>query len=229
MEEPHQKDFKLGDVILGGQDGLVNVLGVILGVAAASGDSRIVLAAGLAATFAESVSMGAVAYTSKRAQADHYEAELAREKREIEQIPQAEVEEVRQIYRQRGFEGELLEKIVEKITGEKKVWLEVMMQEELKLEEIDRRKVLGDSLLVGLSAVLGSLIPLLPFFFLPIKISIYISLAFSALVLLLLGAYKAKVTVGQPLRSGVQMAIIGLVSALTGYLVGLVFKVPPTL
>src|SRR5512147_261755 len=62
--DPHHGTFHLSDVILGGQDGLVNVLGVILGVAAATSDSRIVMVAGLAATFAESVSMGAVAFTS---------------------------------------------------------------------------------------------------------------------------------------------------------------------
>ena len=77
--EPHRGKFTLSDVILGGQDGLVNVLGVILGVAAASHDPRIIVAAGLAATFAGSISMGAVAYTSTVAEADHYKAEEAGE------------------------------------------------------------------------------------------------------------------------------------------------------
>ena len=142
MIEHHKSDFKLADVILGGQDGLVNVLGVVLGVAAASADSRLVLAAGLAATFAESVSMGAVAFTSKRAQADFYESELEREKLEIAQIPEDEKEEVRQVYRNRGFEGELLEAVVTKIAGNKKIWLEVSVKEELGLVKIDRKKVL---------------------------------------------------------------------------------------
>ena len=88
----------LSDIILGGQDGLVNVLGVILGVAAATHDPRIVMVAGLAATFAESVSMGAVAYTSTLADADFYEAERAREFRHITQVPHLEKNEVREIY-----------------------------------------------------------------------------------------------------------------------------------
>ncbi|HZY44053.1 MAG TPA: VIT1/CCC1 transporter family protein, partial [Anaerolineae bacterium] len=74
------KKISLSDVILGGQDGLVNVLGVILGVAAASSDPRIVIAAGLAATFAESISMGAVAYTTTMADRDFYLSEIEREK-----------------------------------------------------------------------------------------------------------------------------------------------------
>lgn len=227
--EQHTKEFKLADVILGGQDGLVNVLGVILGVAAASSNSRLVLAAGLAATFAESISMAAVAYTSKLSEADHYDSELKRENLEVDEKPKVEEEEVRQIYKRRGFEGQLLEDVVKKITSSRKVWLEVMMGEELGLEKVDRKKVLASSILVGGSAVVGSLIPLAPFIFLPIFESSAISVATAALTLLIVGAYKAKVTIGKPLRSGIEMAVIGTVSALAGYVVGLIFKVPPLL
>ncbi len=102
--DPHKTSFGLSDVILGGQDGLVNVLGVILGVAAATAETRIVLAAGLAATFAESVSMGAVAYTSKRAEQSFYESERQREHRHILQAPSVERDEIRRIYAARGFQ-----------------------------------------------------------------------------------------------------------------------------
>ena len=111
-KEPHIEHSYLADIILGGQDGLVNVLGVILGVAAASGDQRIIIAAGLAATFAESVSMGAVAFTSMRARRDFYLSELEREKREMVEMPEVEREEIREIYRKKGFSGKLLEQIV---------------------------------------------------------------------------------------------------------------------
>lgn len=80
-KEQHQtqRGELLRDVILGGQDGLVNVLGVILAVAVATTDVRVVLIAGLAATFAESISMAAVAYTSQKAEADFYQRERKRE------------------------------------------------------------------------------------------------------------------------------------------------------
>src|SRR5512137_1022737 len=96
LADPHRRASALADIILGGQDGLVNVLGVILGVAAATSDPRIVLVAGLAATFAESVSMGAVAYTSTLADADYYEAERAREFRHINEVPHLETNEIRE-------------------------------------------------------------------------------------------------------------------------------------
>src|SRR5512137_3007566 len=111
--DPHARGSGLSDVILGGQDGLVNVLGVILGVAAATGSTYIVLVAGLAAAVAESVSMGAVAYTSTLADADYYESERAREYRHINELPQLEKDEVRTIYAKKGFKGELLDHIVE--------------------------------------------------------------------------------------------------------------------
>src|SRR3990170_2354394 len=110
--EPRPPSAALADIILGGQDGLVNTLGVILGVAAASADPRIVIAGGFAATFAESISMGAVAYTSTLAEHDHYRSELERERREIRQMPQAEEQEVRAIFSAWGFSGDLLTRAV---------------------------------------------------------------------------------------------------------------------
>lgn len=223
--EGHLTGFSLGEVILGGQDGLVNVLGVILGIAAASADVRLVVAGGLAATFAESISMTAVAYTSTLSQADHYQSEVEREQWEMEHFPEAEKEEVKQIYKVRGFEGQLLEDIVKKITSDKKVWLEVMMEEELHLGKVNKLRALRTSFIVGVSAVIGSLVPLSPFFFLPLRPGIIVSIFIAALTLFIVGMYKAKVTIGSPVRSGVEMAVIGTVSALVGYLVGMVFKV----
>ena len=102
--DPHHRESSLSDFILGAQDGLVNVLGVILGIAAATNDARIVLVAGLATTFAESISMGAVAYTTTLADADHYQSELEREYRHIQEIPNLETQEIREIYKNKGFE-----------------------------------------------------------------------------------------------------------------------------
>ena len=167
--DPHRQASGLADIILGGQDGLVNVLGVILGVAAdLSGDVRVVIAAGLAATFAESVSMGAVAYTSTQAEAEFYESEREREYRHIREVPNLEREEVRKIYSDKGFDGRLLERIVETITANQDIWVAVMMAEEHQLTPTDRRQSLRAALVVGFSAIIGSLIPLLPFAFLPV-------------------------------------------------------------
>jgi vacuolar iron transporter family protein len=224
--DPHRQAASLSDIILGGQDGLVNVLGVILGVAAATSDVRVVMVAGLAATFAESVSMGAVAYTSTVAQADYYESERAREYRHIRQVPNLEKEEIRSIYQEKGFEGELLEKIVATITSNTDVWVAVMMAEEHQLSPTDRTAALRSALIVGVSAVVGSLIPLAPFAVLPITAGMLASVLLTAAVLFAAGAVKARLTTGRAGRSGLEMAAIGTISAMIGYGVGVLLKLP---
>lgn len=155
MDE-RQSHLNLRDVILGGQDGIVNVLGVTLGVAAASADTRIVLAAGLAATFAESFSMAAVAYTASL---------------------------------------------------------------------IGSRAVL-DAVIVGVSAIFGSFIPLVPFALLPVSSAMLVAVGVSVLSLFVLGFYKAKVLNLGFWRSGLEITIIGMAAAFIGYLVGLIFRAP---
>ncbi|MBM4422628.1 MAG: hypothetical protein FJ030_04445 [Chloroflexi bacterium] len=226
--EPRPASAALADIILGGQDGLVNTLGVILGVAAASSDPRIIIAGGLAATFAESISMGAVAYTSTLAEHDHYRSELERERREIRDMPQAEEQEVRGVFSAWGFEGDLLERSVAQVIKSEEAWVDVMMRNELKLAPIEDSNALRAAIVVGFSAIVGSFIPLVPFLFLQQQLGIatVTSLTVSALALFGVGAYKARITVGRPMKSGLQMAVIGIVSALAGYAIGALFGAP---
>src|SRR2546428_12253486 len=101
--EHHRTTNWLRDVILGGQDGLVNILGIVLGVIAGGGSKTVLLAAGFAAAITESISMGAVGYTSSGSQRDYYRAERAREAAEIDTMPEAERREIREIYATKGF------------------------------------------------------------------------------------------------------------------------------
>ena len=147
--DPHRRGSSLADVILGGQDGLVNVLGVILGVAAATANGRIVLAAGFASTLAGAVSMAAVAYSSRLAESARYESERAREYRHVRAVPTLERAEIRAMYARKGFDGPLLDRIVETITANEDVWVAVMMSEEHKLAPIGRLAALRGALVVG--------------------------------------------------------------------------------
>lgn len=217
--------YNLRDIILGGQDGLVNVLGVILAVATAVSDMRIVIIAGLAATFAESISMAAVAYTSTNAARDFYRGELAREKREMKEMPGKERREIFVIYRRKGFSGHLLNAIVKKITSNRRLWLKTMMEEELHLYPDEYKNPLKDAAIVGIAAVIGSLVPLLAFFFLPVSQAVIGAILLSVIVLFASGYVKGKITIGSPLRSGAEMAIIGMAAALIGYAIGTVLGV----
>lgn len=224
--DPHKRASGLSDFILGAQDGLVNVLGVVLGIAAATNDVRVVLVAGLATTFAESISMGAVAFTTTLADADLYQSEREREYRHIIETPNLEIKEIRDIYEGKGFKGELLDHIVETITTNQDVWVAVMMAEEHQLAPVDRKSAIKAAWVVGLSAVIGSLVPIAPFMFLPVVASMWMSVLVTALTLFAVGAYKARMTVGKPMKSGLEMAVIGTLSAMAGYLVGVLLKVP---
>ncbi|MDQ3099468.1 MAG: VIT1/CCC1 transporter family protein [bacterium] len=225
--ETHKSSTALRDVILGGQDGLVNVLGVVLGVSAATSDKRILIAAGLAAAFAESISMAAVAYTSFISERDHYLKERQREEEEIKTVPDVEKQEIRYIYATKGFEGELLEKIVEKITSNDRIWVDTMMQEELHLEPVETKDVLKTSVIVGIAAIIGSIIPLFPYFFLDGSPAFYASLIVSAIALFSVGAYQAKIFIGDWRRLGIQMVVIGIGAALIAYQIAGLFGTNP--
>ena len=219
-EQGRGKGALLSDVILGGQDGLVNVLGIVLGVASATNDRFIVLIAGLVATFAESVSMAAVAYASSRAEEDHYNKELANEKWEMEHLPEVETEEIRLIYMKKGYRGRELEQMVKNTCGNKEMWLHMMMTDELGLTPPEASAPLRAAAVVGGSALVGSFVPLIPFVFLSVSDALIPSLILSTLVLFGVGVYKAKITVGNWLKSGIEMAAVGMIAALVGYLVG---------
>lgn len=215
----------LRQIVLGGQDGLVNVLGILLGVAAATSDAYVVIVSGLAATFAESLSMAAVAYTSSRASQDHYRSEYEKEQREIDEVPEIEKKEIEIIYMKKGFRGKQLDGIVKTITSDRKLWLDTMMKEELGLYESEFIDPKNEALVVGVSSFIGSFIPIIPFVLLPVMDAAIASVALSLLVLFAAGAYKAKITTGVWWHSGLEMTLIGGLAAIAGFAVGAAIKV----
>ncbi len=237
--EQHARPGLLSDFILGSQDGLVNVLGVILGIAIAAHQQflagrledpfRIVVAGALAATFAESISMGAVAYTSTLARRDHYLKEKAREEREMREVPEIERKEVRDVFESWGFQGPRLEEVTDQIVSNPKAWLEFMMAHELGLAPVEKAQARRSAVLVGFAAIFGSILPLLPFLAFPADVLLGMagSLVVSAVALFLIGWYKARTTVGPPVRSGVEMVVIGIVAAVAGFLIAYVVGAAP--
>src|SRR5439155_13809277 len=124
--EQHSTKNSLRDVILGGQDGLVNMLGIALGVVAAGGSNHVLVVTGIAAAITESISMGAVAYTSFGSERDFYLAEKNTEQNEILLQPEEEREEIRGIYATKGFSGQLLDDVVSTITSNRETWVNTM-------------------------------------------------------------------------------------------------------
>ncbi len=214
------------DIILGVQDGTVNVLGIVLALLAAANEIKIVLIGALAGGLAETVSMAAVAYTSAKAYKEYYFSQLKKEESELNREPKNEEKEVYEVYWRKGFRGKLLNDIVKHYTSSKKRMLNFMMKEELNLQEPANDAEIKKALIVGTSALIGSLIPvlplLLPFFVLLTQFNkALFTIIFSATFLFLIGYYKAKITIGNPFKSGLQLAGIGIATAIIGYLIGL--------
>ncbi|MDT4965335.1 MAG: vacuolar iron transporter family protein [Acidobacteriota bacterium] len=222
-KEQHSTNNSLRDVILGGQDGLVNMLGIALGVVAAGGSTHILVVTGIAAAITESISMGAVAYTSFGTDRDFYLAERSREQNEIESQPDDEREEVREIYVAKGFKGQLLEDVVSTITSNRETWVSTMMNEELHLQPVAQQSLMQSAVIVTVATLIGHLIPIVPFMLAARLPAIILAIALSSVTLFAVGVYSAKTLVGDWRKRGVQMVAIGLGAAVVGFLIGRLF------
>lgn len=216
------KDW-LRDVILGGQDGLVNILGIILGVMAGGGSHAVLLSAGFAAAITESISMGAVGYTSTVADRDFYAAQRAVEEAAINSDKDMECEEIRKLYESKGFTGPLLDQVVETITANRDKWVGTILSEERHLEPVSNHDVKRSSVVITIATLVGHLIPLLPFVFLARSSALVLAIVLSASVLFGVGAYSAITRVGVWWKQGLRMIIIGLGAAGLGFLIGNLF------
>jgi vacuolar iron transporter family protein len=223
--DPHRSTTRLTSVILGAQDGIVAVLGVLLGVAAASRSARVVLAAGLATAFADAISMAAVAYTTAVAQGDMYRSERSRELRHVRTLPALERQEVRDLYARKGFGGNLLDRIVATITADPDVWVAVMMTEEHGLAPVGRSSILGSAAVVGIATLFGAGLPVLPFAVMGLAAATWTAALIATGALFAVGAYKAWSTQGSLARAGLEMAAIGVAAALASWAIGSIFGV----
>ena len=222
-KEKHSTNNSLRDVILGGQDGLVNMLGIALGVVAAGGSTHVLVVTGIAAAITESISMGAVAYTSFGSDRDFYLAEKEREQKEISTRPEEERDEIREIYAAKGFKGELLEDVVSTITSNRETWVSTMMNEELHLQPVAQQSLMQSALVVTVATLIGHFIPIVPFMVVSRTPAIILAIALSAVALFAVGVYSAKTLVGDWRKSGLQMVAIGLGAAGVGFLIGRLF------
>jgi vacuolar iron transporter family protein len=200
----------------------VNVLGILLGLSAATTNTKIILIAALAALGAETISMGAVAYTSTLARRRLYVSEVGRERREMAEVADTERAEVRTVLEDWGYSGDTLKEMTDRICENPTAWLEFMMAFELKLAPVEPHQARNSALVVGAATLVGSVIPLLPYLVpgQPILTSVAVAVILSVITLGLIGAYEARITDGHPFRSAGQMIIIGMTAGFAGFLIG---------
>ncbi len=149
----------LGEFVYGGIDGSVTTFAVVSGSVGAGLESSVIIILGFANLLADGFAMSVGAYLSTQSQKHNYEKHQAVEYWEVDNLPEKEKEEVREIYREKGFEGELLEQVVEVITSNKDRWVDVMMKEELEMIK-EPRSAWKIGAVTYLSFILIGIIPL---------------------------------------------------------------------
>ena len=208
------------EVVFGGNDGLVTTLGFLMGVYGAIQDQRIILIAGIAEAAAGAISMATGAYLSSKAEREYYEREMHREICEMREKPEQEREEVRRIYRAKGFEGTELESVVHRITANPRVWLQCMMEEELGLIAEPASAPVRAAAVMGLAFVAGAIVPLAPYFLLNGVAALAASVGCSVAALFLLGSTKTTLTKTKWWMGGLEVVGLGMFACAVGYLVG---------
>jgi len=206
------------DIIIGMSDGLTVPFALAAGLAGSISQSSVVIAGGLSELAAGAISMGLGGYLAAQSEADTYQAELERERREIREVPQVETEEVRQILETYGLEGETLKAAVQGIISNRQTWVKFMMREELGLEQPDPKRAKTSALTIGGSYITGGIVPLAPYAFgLPVQTAFIWSIVATSVALFIFGAVKGKFTSVPPLKSALQTLLVGSIAALGAY------------
>ena len=213
------------DFIYGSIDGAVTTFAIVAGVVGASLPSNIILVLGFANLFADGFSMAAANYQATKARNEFVEMKRKQEEWEIDNLEEQERDEIREIYRKKGFKEELLEEIVRVITSRRKVWIDTMMKEELGLIK-DEKEPMNSSISTFVGFNLIGLIPLIPFMvfmiigFEPNSESFMYSSMSVVAAFFLVGMIKGKIVKRSKIRAGLYTVIIGGVAALVAYFVG---------
>lgn len=218
----------LGDLVYGGLDGIITTFAVVSGVAGANLGTGVILILGLANLLADGFSMATGAYLSTRSEQEYYEQERRREEWEVEHFPEGERAELYELYRARGYPDDDAAQLVAIQSRDKTRWVDAMMLEELQMLRNDGNPLINAVATFGAFVVAGS-VPLLIYLLglvvpVPANLSFPISLVLSGLALFGLGAAKVLVTGRRPLRSGLEMLLVGGLAAAVAYAVGALLR-----
>lgn len=220
MEQHFTGSNFLQDVVIGMSDGLTVPFALAAGLSGAVASNAIVTTAGIAEIVAGSIAMGLGGYLAGRTELDHYKSELKREYAEVEQLPDKEKQEVRDIFATYGLSKQAQDLIVNELTQDKDKWVEFMMQYELGLDQPDPKRAANSALTIGISYAVGGIVPLLPYFFTATPPEgLPLSVALTLICLFIFGYFKSKVTGQPPFTGAIKVTAIGAMAAAAAFLV----------
>jgi len=208
----------LKDIVIGMSDGLTVPFALAAGLSGAVDNTSLIVIAGLAEIAAGSIAMGLGGYLAGQTEMDHYKAELRREYDEVERLPEREKEEVREFFENLGLSKDVQEQAVTELTKDKDNWVHFMMKHELGLDKPDEKRARKSAFNIGMSYVVGGLVPLLPYFLVSntfdgLKISALITL----ICLFIFGYFKSKMTGVPPISGALKVMLIGAVAAAAAF------------
>jgi len=213
----------LGEFVYGGIDGSVTTFAVVAGSAGAGLESSIVLILGFANLIADGFAMSVGSYLSTKSEKEHFEKHMAIEYWEVDNLPDVERQEIREIYEAKGFKGKLLEDVVATITADKDRWVDVMMKEELEMAK-ETKSPFAMGGVTFLSFILFGLVPLIIYvvdFLNPLTQNLFfIASVLTALCFISIGFLKSAVTDTPRLRSILETLLLGGAAATLSYFVG---------
>ncbi|GBL42227.1 membrane protein [Nitrosopumilaceae archaeon] len=219
--EPHLKESSaMRDFVFGFGDGINTSLGITAGVGGADVSANIIVLAALVGMFTGAKAMAVQNYLAVKTQRQLLTSEIEREKWEIEHKPDDERREIEDIYKAKGFSGKELEMIVDKITSDKKVWLDTMLTEELNLNLDIAGSPLKSAMRMFVSFLIGGMLPILPFFFFSGLDALFVAIGISISTSFTVGVIKSKMANTNKIIGGLEMAGLGTGIALIGYGIG---------
>lgn len=225
-KEEHLKssDF-ITDIVIGMSDGLTVPFALAAGLSGAVQSNSVVITAGIAEIVAGSIAMGLGGYLAGKTEQEHYQSELDREYYEVKNIPEKEKEEVRLVFAQYGLDGPTQNIIADAFARDKNKWVDFMMKYELGLEKPDANRARKSAATIGVSYIVGGLIPLLAYFFTSTPSEgLLISALLTIICLFIFGYFKSRVT-GQPaLKGALKVTLIGITAASAAFLVAKAFN-----
>jgi VIT1/CCC1 family predicted Fe2+/Mn2+ transporter len=224
LHSPHAEHHFTGnqtlrDIVLGMADGLTVPFALAAGLSGALVASKIVVAAGLAEISAGAIAMGLGGYLAAKSDAEHYAAERAREEEEVDEKPEVEALEVKQILQTYGLASKESEAVVGALRQRRQAWIDFMMRFELGLEEPDPARALQSGVTIGGSYIVGGLVPLAPYFFMGTAAAAFrISVGVTLSALLIFGFIKGRFTGARPVKSAIQTLVIGGMAATAAFM-----------
>ena len=218
MEDHKQGSESVQDMVIGMSDGLTVPFALAAGLSGAVPSSGIILTAGVAEIIAGSIAMGLGGYLAGTAQVNHYNSELKREYFEVDEFPEKEKQEVRDVFKDYGLSEKLQNEIAEEMSKDKDKWVQFMMRFELDLNTPDPKRPLKSGATIALSYIVGGAVPMLPYVFTDnSETGLKFSAILTLIALFIFGIFKSKVT-GQPIFTGaLKVLFIGALAAAAAY------------